>query len=175
MANTYELIKGATLASSAASYTFSAIPSTWTDLCIKASVRENAGGVYPNALNITFNGSSASNYSITQLYADTATPGSNRYSNQPAVYFNSSVNGSASTANTFANVEIYIPSYAATQNKPFSGVYATEANTADNLKWGVGAAAGLRSVTAAITSITLECGASLGVGTSFYLYGIKSS
>lgn len=175
MATTYELIKGETLASSAASYTFTAIPSTYTDLCIKASVRENSGGQYPNALNITFNGSSASNYSITQLSADTSTPGSNRYSNQPAVYINGSVNGSTSTSNTFSNVEIYIPSYAATQNKAFSASFVTEANTSSNLLWTVGVAAGLRSVTAAITSVTLDCGASLGVGTSFYLYGIKNS
>jgi hypothetical protein len=175
MPSTYTLIKGDTLTASAASYTFTAIPSTYTDLVIRASIRENAGGAFPNAINLTFNGSSASNYSITQVSTDTTTPGSNRYSNQPAVYINGSVNGSASTANTFSNVEIYIPVYALTQNKTFSASFNSEANLTTDLRWTVGAAAGLRSVTAAITSVTLDCGASLGVGTSFYLYGISKS
>ena len=175
MANTYTLISSNVLSSSAASVTFSAIPSTYTDLVLRVSARENAGGQYPNALNLTFNGSSASNYSITHLYADTSTPSSNRYSNQPAAYINGAVNGSTSTADTFSSVELYIPSYTTTQNKTFSASIVTERNSASNLLWNIGVAAGLRSVTDAITSITLDCGASLGVGSSFYIYGIKNS
>lgn len=175
MANTYTLISSNVLSSSAASVTFSSIPATYTDLVLRVSARENAGGQYPNAINLTFNGSSASNYSITHAYADTTSASSNRYSNQPAAYINGAVNGSTSTSNTFSSVEIYIPSYNATQNKPFATSYVVETALSSNLVWTVGTAAGLRSVTAAITSITLDCGASFGIGSSFYLYGIKNS
>ena len=172
MPSSRRLISSQILGTSVSSITFSSIPSGYTDLIIKGSVRENSGGAFPNAINLTFNGSSASNYSITQLSTDTTTPGSNRYSNQPAVYINGSVNGSASTANTFSNVEIYIPSYTTTRNKAFSAAFGAEANLTTDLRWTVGVAAGLRSVTDAITSVTLDCGAGLGVGTSFYLYGL---
>jgi hypothetical protein len=175
MANTYTLISSNVLSGSAANVTFSAIPSTYTDLVLRVSARENAGGQYPNAINLTFNGSSASNYSLTHLYAESATPQSIRYSNQPAAYLNASVNGSASISNTFSSVEIYISSYNATQNKTFSASSVVEANSTSNLVWTIGAFAGLRSVTDAITSITLNCGASFGTGSSFRLYGIKNS
>jgi len=175
MANTYTLIASNTLSSTASSVTFSAIPSTYTDLVIRASLRDDSSGLYPNAVNLTFNGSSASNYSYTYLIAENTSPSSVRYSNQPAVYINNSVNGSTSTSNTFSSVELYIPSYTATQNKAFSTSFVTEANSASNLLWSIGAGAGLRSVTAAITSITLDRGANLAVGSSFFLYGIKNS
>lgn len=176
MANTYTLISSNVLSSSAASVTFSAIPSTYTDLVIKASIRENAGGIYPNTTNVQFNGSSASNYSRTNLYAESTTGGiSNRNSNQTVIRFSNTVNGSGSTSNTFSNVEIYIPSYTATQNKPIGSSAVTEANTANNLEWAVTTTAALWTDTSAITSINLACSASFATGSSFYLYGIKNS
>ena len=176
MANTYTLISSNVLASSAASVTFSAIPATYTDLVIKASIRENAGGLYPNTIDVQFNGSSASNYSRTNLYADGTTGGkSNRNSNQTIITFLNAVNGSGSTSNTFSSVEIYIPSYTATQNKPIGSSAVTEANSATNNEWAVTTTAALWRDTSAITSISLACGASLAAGSSFYLYGIKNS
>jgi hypothetical protein len=43
MPSTYTLIKGETIGSSAASYTFTAIPSTFTDLVLRISVRSTSG------------------------------------------------------------------------------------------------------------------------------------
>jgi hypothetical protein len=175
MPATYTLIASNTLSSSAASVTFSAIPNTYTDLIIKASIRENAGGQYPNSIDLQFNGSSATNYSRTDVYADATTPSSTRNSSQTKIIFQNAVNGSSSTSNTFSSVEIYIPNYAVSQNKPISAASNTEANSSSNLLWSVAAAAGLWRDTSAITSINLACGASLASGSSFFLYGIKNS
>jgi hypothetical protein len=172
---TYTLISSNVLSSSAASVTFSAIPATYTDLVIKASIRENSGGQYPNSMELQFNGSSASNYSITTLYADSTSPSSARYSNATSMSALYSVNGSSSTSNTFSSVEIYIPSYTTSQNKPLSLSNVTEANTGSNLLWSIAAHAGLWRDNSAITSINLACGASLGIGSSFYLYGISNA
>ena len=175
MANTYTLISSNVLSSSAASVTFSAIPATYTDLVLKASIRASAASVYPDGLQMTFNGSSAANYSQTFVYAETTTPSSLRYSNQTLMNIIQAVNGGTSTSNTFSNVELYIPNYAGSTNKPLSTSFVTEANATTNLYWTVGAQAGLWSNTSAITSIALNCGSNFVSGSSFYLYGIKNS
>lgn len=176
MPATYTLIASNTLSSAAASVTFSAIPATYTDLVIRASIRENAGGQFPNSIDVKFNGSSATNYSITNVYAESTTGGlSYRYTNQSSMITLYGVNGSSSTSNTFSSVEFYIPSYTVSQNKPISASNVTEANSASNLLWAVSAGAGLWRDTSAITSINLACGASLAAGSSFFLYGIKNS
>jgi len=65
MANTYTLINSNVLASSAASVTFSAIPATFTDLVIRASIRTDRAAV-EDWLYIKFNGLTT-NRSYTRL------------------------------------------------------------------------------------------------------------
>ena len=56
MANTYTLIASNTVGSGgAASISFSSIPSTYTDLLVKISTRDNTGSF--NDMLLTFNGS----------------------------------------------------------------------------------------------------------------------
>lgn len=167
MPSTYTLISSNVLSSSAASVTFSAIPATYTDLVLRISARgDNAGNAN---LAISYNGATTS-FSYTRLTGDGSTAASFRSTNN----FVGLVDSAANTANTFGSAEIYIPSYAATQNKPASIFVAQEDNSSTAT---IAAIANLRSNTAAITSITIaEYSANNWVsGSSFYLYGIKNT
>ena len=64
---TYVPIATTTLSGSAATYTFSSIPSTYTDLVIIGSITNATSG---NGLYGRFNGDSGNNYSINGISAD---------------------------------------------------------------------------------------------------------
>ena len=174
MATTYELISSNTLASSAASVTFSAIPSTYTDLCLKVSARSDNVSTQ-DIINLRFNGNSNSIYSRTQLFGGGAggTQGSSNSSNISRILA-PYIDGDSATASTFGSNEIYIPSYSASQNKPVS-VYGVSETNATGTYMGVSAA--LFSSTTAISSMVVapENGTNWLTGSSFYLYGIKNS
>lgn len=176
MPSTYELIKGETLASSAASYTFTAIPSTWTDLVLRASVRGQYSGAID--LNITVNGDTSSTlYSTTYLNVYGGSPSSGRYSSRNQWEMQNSLQSNSATANTFGSIELYIPSYTVAGNKPASLALVAEDNASGFTGSGSGYAmeavgAHLWRNTAAITSITITGGLA---GSSYYLYGIKNS
>jgi hypothetical protein len=174
MPSTYELIKGETLASSAASYTFTAIPSTYTDLLIRAAVRSDNSGVN-EFFDIRINGLTTTIYSDTNLLGDGSAASSARSSNLTVAYApRYGGNGNTSTANTFSSVEVYIPSYTVSQNKPVGSFGVMEMNQVDTT---IAVGANLIRSTAAITSITALplLGANWLTGSSFYLYGIKNS
>jgi len=170
--NTYTLIASNTLSSSAASVTFSSIPSTYTDLVLRYAARSDTS---TTSLNITLNSDTATNYSSTYVYGDGTNAVSGRDTSVANINEAVKSNSSGSTANTFTNDEIYIPSYQASQNKPLSSFAAFETNSATNTYVGVGAH--LWRNTAAVTSIQLALagGANFVSGSSFFLYGIKSS
>jgi hypothetical protein len=170
---TYSLIASNTLSTSAASVTFSSIPSTYTDLVLKMSVRVNTSGSDNNAgILLEFNGSSAANYSRTNL----------RGNGSAAASFNSSsgsnliiVNGASadlSTSNTFSNVEVYLPSYAAAANKPFSS-FAAEENNVSTPAY-VQVQANLWSNTSAINAIKIFNESTVGFFIRFltFIFGI---
>jgi hypothetical protein len=170
MASTYTLISSNTLGSSAATVTFSSIPSTYTDLVLRISSRLDANST---SLEINFNGNTSSVYRNTYLNSNgTSTESSN--SGSTTINFVGS-NTSPSTASTFSNVEVYIPNYQVATNKPFSTFGVTENNATTAF---IEMNACLFLSTAAITSISLYSGsgsAFIVAGSSFYLYGIKNS
>jgi len=166
MANTYTLIASNTLSSSASSVTFSSIAATYTDLIIKASARCSTTD---HGVNVSFNG--AATYDRINIYGNGSSAGSDVVADL-LVY--GGMNNSSYTANTFSNFEMYAPNYTSSSYKSMSIDTTTENNaTANNFTAMV---AGLRSVTSAITSITLtpETGSFVQYST-FYLYGIKNS
>jgi hypothetical protein len=173
MPSTYTLIKGETLASSAASYTFTAIPSTFTDLVLRISARGDLANPFENAL-LTFNSDSATNYSRTLLYVDSGTSVSSvRTANTTNANTYLSATGSTATSNTFGSAEIYISNYTSTTSKPISGFGVAEQNTTQEQ---IAAGAYLYRNTTAISSILVApSGSNWVTGSSFYLYGIKSS
>jgi hypothetical protein len=175
MAITYTLIASNTLGSSAASVTFSSIPNTYTDLVLRISWRTDASGVYSQTPIVRFNGqTSGTNYSNTYLNGSGTTASSGRYSSDFTWRPYLLLTGSASTANTFANVELYIPNYLTSTNKPASLFGVSELNQTTNNTIGTNAL--LWSNTSAITSIKLEAPTDNFVsGSSFFLYGIKNN
>lgn len=174
MANTYTLISSNVLSSSAASVTFSSIPSTYTDLVLRVSVRTDQASLTWSQLWLRFNGSSAANYSYRNVQGNGSAAFSGSDTNDTKIVLSLGANASTSTANTFSNNEIYIPNYAGTTNKPISAFTAHENNATAAYTT---ATAGLRSVTDAITSVVLLLDSTFQFvsGSSFYLYGIKNS
>lgn len=173
MANTYKLIDKAILSSNQSTVTFSGLgsySSDYTDLKILASSRSTLGANY-NYLTVNFNGGST-NWNYKVLYAVGSGVGSAssnatfiEYIWQPA---------SNVTADTFGNIELYIPNFSSSNYKSVSADFVSENNSSTGNILGFNAA--LWPNTAAITSITLGAdGASLLSGSTFYLYGIKSS
>jgi hypothetical protein len=173
MAITYSLIASNTLGSSAASVTFSSIPNTYTDLVLKISARSNEA-VADSSFNIKFN-STTTAYSRIRLRGTGSAVTNSLQSNASSIDSSDNVTGSTATTNTFSNVEIYIPSYTASQNKPVSLFNVLEDNaTAANMN----VSAALWRNTSAISSITMDGIPSSGQfvsGSSFFLYGIKNS
>lgn len=172
MAITYTLIASNTLGSSAASVTFSSIPNTYTDLVLRASIRSDNVTGNPDGY-IRINGSTSTLGSTTVIAGTGAAAASYRYTTQPNVKLITTLNGSNSTASTFASTEIYIPNYAGTtQNKVISASAAQEGNTASPVY--ITAHAGLWGASAAITEIAyFPASGNLASGSSFFLYGIK--
>lgn len=174
MPSTYTLIKGETIASSAASYTFTAIPSTFTDLVVRASIRNIAAS--STNLRVRVNGLTTTIYSSTFVFGDGSAAYSNRRSSATGLVLDDTAVDNGATANTFGSFELYLPSYTASQNKPLGTFYTQENNASGAGSSYINANAGLIRTTAAITeiSLTLESG-SMAAGSSFYLYGISKS
>jgi len=173
MAATYTLISSNVLAASAASVTFSSIPSTYTDLVLRISARSDDTGSSYKTFKLVFNGDTTALYSETRLYAEStntiysSTQG-NR-SNNTARYTTAGL----STSNTFSNFDLYIPSYTVSQNKPMSQFGVAENNSADG---GISVYADLYRSTSAISSVEVgNFSGNFVAGSSFYLYGIKNS
>ena len=169
MATTYSLISKSILSSAASSVTLSSIPNTYTDILIKISARDNSSAVGNNLL-FQINGSTTSQ-SVRAISGD-GSSAPNTYGTTP-LFFTS--NGNNSTADTFSNMEVYIPNYASTTiNKSVSVDSVSENN---NTTAYAQLSAGLYASTTAITSIlfTTNGGVNFLSGSSFYLYGIKNS
>ena len=177
MAN-MELITSVTVgAGGASSVTLPAtgtIPQTYTDLKIVASTRQS-GSAEGNQLGIRFNGSSVAEYSRIVVYGDGATVSTAGGSSETFARI-AFAESSTYTANTFNNIEIYIPNYASNNFKSFS-TNAVSENNATSV-YAQALYAGLWSNTSAITSITLSeysgSGTNFVEGSTFYLYGISN-
>jgi hypothetical protein len=146
---TKKLIQRIELSSTQSSITFSDIPQTYTDLLIVLSVRTNNSLAHVDG-KITFNGSTL-NYSRRNLYGTGSGVYSTSASNQMAFFDTSSA--STRTANTFANVQIYIPNYTSSNYKSYSSEGGEENNSTTAI---MGIWAGLWSDTSAITEVKLE-------------------
>lgn len=166
---TYVALAKQVLTGTQASVTFSSIVNTYTDLIILCSVRTDRASTV-DYLKIRFNGASAdTNLTSRFIYGDgaTATSSTAAYA-QPA-----RLDAASNTANTFSSVEIYLPNYAGSTNKPISATGVAEDNSTTGY---VQATAGLFSDTTAISSITLlNLFGSFVSGSRFDLYGIKNS
>jgi hypothetical protein len=174
MANTMTLISSVTVGSGGTStMTFSSIPSTYTDLCLKLSLRSSSANDR-RIIFFKFNGvvSGYNDKSIRAYSGGVASQTDNGGNTSFAVWDMPAANA---TANTFSNVELYIPNYAGSTNKSISADGVGEINSANGAVAGLTAA--LSTVTSAISQIDI-----FGDGTgnfvqysTAYLYGIKNS
>jgi len=168
MANTFELIASSTVGSGgAATIDFTSIPSTYTDLCLKTSLRQSIAGTW-EAITIDFNGLTT-NQTQRVLYTGDGTSASSLSGSR----INAWINGSTSTGSTFSNSEFYIPNYAGSNNKSMSIDSVSENNgTVAFLSIN----ADLWAASAAINRITINPNTGTFVQYSTaYLYGVKNA
>jgi hypothetical protein len=166
MADTFVKIASSTVgAGGTTTITFSSIPSTYTDLCLKFSLRTSRGTYASDLLRVDFNGSTA-NQSSLFLEGTSITAYFTLSTTQIA-----SATTSITTANTFSNGELYIPNYAGSTYKTISSDSFGENNSTNN---AIYLASGLWSNTAAINSISLTDinSATIQQYSSATLYGI---
>ena len=165
--STYTPIATTTLGSAAASYTFSSIPSTYTDLVLITNGAVSSGTA--NWVLQVGNGSvdTGTNYSETDLWGTGSAAQSARGSNQTSVLLNSY--GYLDTVFA-ANVVCSLMNYANTTT------YKTILTRANNAANGTHAGVGLWRSTSAINTIKVAASASTFVtGTTFTLYGIQAA
>lgn len=164
MAGNHVLLETIELTASAASVTFDNIPqSGYTDLKIVGSVRSDYSG-QAIALRINPNGSTANMTGRVLLGS-----GSAASSFTDTIAYASAV-ADTSTANTYNNVEWYIPNYTSSNNKSISVDFVTETNATAAI---MGLSAGLWSSSSAITSLVIATTAgNLMAYSTFSLYGV---
>ena len=173
MATGLTKIASISVSSSTYSVTFSSIPSTYTDLLLVFSTRCDYGSDGGYEVEASMN-SVTTGYSSLTLYTDGSATGSVTASN-PFFTWAGGMTRGGNTANTFANSQMYIPNYAGSNAKSVATDSVTEYNGTNVFNEFAGH---INTSTASITSITLYAWQSFinfVSGSTFYLYGIKSS
>lgn len=171
MAN-HILLETVELTQTTQTITFDNIPqSGYTDLKFLMSMRATtSSGNDSFDLLVNFNGSSANKTTIS-LRGD----GSGLNWNAIGDRLLRLVNPSDYTANTFSNVELYVPNYTSSSNKSFTVDAVIENNATSS---GTIILAGLWSSTAAITSMSFTpngTSAYFTAGTTISLYGVAAT
>lgn len=171
MATTFELIEAVNVGSGGTSaITFSVIPSTFTDLVMKCSIRDGSSATQNNII-IKINGVTTSQ-SVRTLYGEgSGTPAS--YSDTP--FYAPGAVGNNATSSTFSNIELYIPNYASTSTyKSMSLDTVTENNGTTGWQ---SLNAGLYASNTAISSITISPNGAVNFlqYSTAYLYGVKNA
>jgi len=172
MATTFELISAVTVGSGgAATIDFTSIPSTYTDLCLKYSLRTSYSSNYISA-QVTFNGSSTG-YSYRMVYGLGSGSGASASGSGSSIDWSAYGTGTTATSDTFGNGELYIPNYAGSSNKSLSADSVSENNATQAI---TALTAALWSNTAAINRITLTGnGGNIAQYSTAYLYGVKNA
>lgn len=155
---TYFPIANTTLSSAAASYTFSSISGSYTDLVLVIGGTLSAdisAGIY-------FNGDTGTNYSTTRMYGNGSSAASSTSGNENKISI------TTGTGNVISTYIINIMNYANTTTyKTIIGRAAQDSSSAR---------AGLWRSTSAITSVTIIAnGGNIASGTVLTLYGIAAA
>jgi len=171
---TYKKIASVTVGSGgAANIEFTSIPGTYTDLLVKLSARTDRANTASD-IYVEFNGNTSAIYSMRRLYGTGTGAASDSLSSNSKGGFVGVAVGSTATASTFGNTEFYIPNYAGSTNKSFSGDGVNENNATAALSTLI---ASLWANTAAITSIKILCfnSSNFVQHSTATLYGISKS
>ena len=170
MAATYEPIASTTLASNAADFTFTSVPSTFTDLVVVVSARTTSSTVYDD-LCMQFNGDTGTNYSRTYMNGNGSVAASGRTSNNANFFFWYST-GTNMAANVYPMSIVHLMNYSNTN------VYKTGLINMATPDAVAHRQVGLWRSTAAISSIKIYPivgGSNIEAGSTLSLYGIKAA
>lgn len=163
MASTYTPIATYTVSgSSTTSYTFSSIPSTYTDLVLITNSGQTSGQLY-----FRINGDTGTNYSYTTLEGNGTSAISQRLTSKTLIY--PAYSGETANAINLTNILHF-------QNYSNATTYKTILWRSNDTGTQTEAGVGLWRSTSAITSILLA--SSVGnflAGSTFTLYGIKAA
>ena len=164
---TYTLLDSVTLASSAASVTFSAIDQSYGDLVL---VSEIAIAASEGNFTLRFNGDSGNNYNGVTAEADKfSNITSVAYSNYNTFY---EALNDGTLNSTRSLVTAQIMDYSATDKH--KSVLFRAGNAGGNL--GIVMTAGRWASTSAITALEVRAGgATINTGSTFHLYGIAKA
>jgi hypothetical protein len=170
MAKSFELIASSTVgAGGTATVTFSSIPSTYTDLCVVYSARQDTGDL---SAFTRFNSDSGANYNYKTLYGTGSAAGSGGGPGQSGL-IGWQTSASGLTASSFGNTLMYIPNYAGSTQKSVSvdSVIENNATAGYQMMWSA-----IWTGTSAINNISFTAFSNLFIQySSFYLYGIIKS
>lgn len=173
MPTTYTKIASVTVGSGgAANMAFTSIPSTYTDLVVKASARGTQVSA-SHAFTLRFNGATTDYSSRELVGGGSGAPSSSTRTTLGSALYIGNIDGNTATSSTFASTEIYIPNYAGSAFKSLSVDAVSENNATEAYATLL---AGLWSNTAAITSIDLISFSGHGTLMQYStatLYGIK--
>jgi len=162
MPQTYEPIATTTLGSAVASYTFSSIPATYTDLvCV---IDGTIAATADNSIYWRANGDTSTNYSATRVSGNGSAAASYRLSNETAA-----LAGFIGTTSQSTQI-IQFMNYSNTTT------YKTSLSRGSYSAQNVGAFVAMWRSTAAITSLTFFTpGQNLNTGMTLTIYGIKAA
>jgi hypothetical protein len=166
MPSTYSQIATVTANGSTATYTFSSIPSIYTNLVLICGSLNGTANFSPA---IRFNGDTATNYSGTYLEGNGSSASSARNSSQNAFYNGAVIGYSSSVGTSIFQVNNY------NNTTTFKTVLGRNNYNGTGLP-GTSASVGLWRSTSAITSMTIFIGSgNFTSGSTFTLYGIKGA
>ena len=167
MATTYEPIATTTFGGATTTYTFSSIPSTYTDLVVVANYGTTAAG---NSIFFRMNGDTGNNYSGTFLLGSGSTAYSYNGSNEPSIRIFGSPIASGTPSTLIATGLVHIQNYS--NATTYKTIIARSGQGTGEVLAGVG----LWRSTSAVNSITFYMAASsMLAGSTFTLYGIKAA
>jgi hypothetical protein len=163
--STYTPIATTTLGSAAASYTFSSIPSTYTDLVLVMNTLFNGSDGF---ISLQFNGDTGTNYSTTSLGGNGSSAYSGRRTSADQFYVMYGGRGDSTSPSSYI---INIQNYANTTT------HKTQLARSNNFGTGEVATEGnLWRSFSAINSIKLNAPSSaFNTGSTFTLYGIQAA
>lgn len=176
MANTFELIASSTVgAGGASSIDFTSIPSTYTDLCVLLSGRCTAAFTR-RVLRLRINNSStAADYADRYLQGNGTSASSGSDPAGSSTYIQIfDLPAASATANTFANIGIYIPNYASTTT--YKSISVDSVPEENGTTAYMSMVAGIYNNNTAITQVNLlpDSGNFAQYSTA-YLYGVKNA
>jgi len=163
MTATYEKIATNTLGSATNSITFSSISGSYTDLVLILNITGFSDPSYSGALR--FNSDTGSNYSLTNLYGDGSSAGSDRTTSAAQIQsYGKAIGVPNAVSSAITNI----------QNYSNATTYKTVLTRWGQAGAGLNANVGLWRSTSAITSVTIFGlnSNTFSTGSTFTLYGI---